>query len=69
MRMTDDDEVGLKEKPEDTGYIKILHQNETQHISFWWVFCKLYTNTIQSLFLNKYIYIMAQWVKQSINPV
>ena len=26
----DDDEVGLKEKPEDTRYIKRLHQNKTR---------------------------------------
>ena len=30
MRMIDDDEVGLKVKPEDTRYIKRLQQNETQ---------------------------------------
>ena len=30
MRMIDKDEVGLKEKPEDTRYIKKLHQNETR---------------------------------------
>ena len=30
MKVIDDDEVGLKEKPEDTRYIKIIHQNETQ---------------------------------------
>ena len=29
MRMIDDDEVGLKEKPEDTRNIKRLYQNET----------------------------------------
>ena len=31
MRMINEDEVGLKEKPEDTGYIKKnrLHTNET----------------------------------------
>ena len=28
MRMIDEDEIGLKEKPEDIRYIKILHQNE-----------------------------------------
>ena len=26
----DEDEVGLKEKPEDTRYIKRLHQNKTR---------------------------------------
>ena len=26
----DEDEVGLKEKPEDTRYIKILHRNKTR---------------------------------------
>ena len=30
MRMINDDEVGLKEKPEDTIYIKKLYQNETR---------------------------------------
>ena len=30
MRMLDDEDVGLKEKPQDTGYIKRLHPNETQ---------------------------------------
>ena len=29
MRMIGDDDVGLKEKPEDARYIKRLHQNET----------------------------------------
>ena len=26
----DEDEVGLKEKPEDTRYIKIIHRNKTR---------------------------------------
>ena len=33
MRMID--EVGLKEKPEDTRYIKRLHQNETEAPGVW----------------------------------
>ena len=30
MRMIDEEEVGLKEKPEVTLYIKTLHQNKTR---------------------------------------
>ena len=30
-RMIDDDDVGLKEKPEDTRYIQRLHRNETRN--------------------------------------
>ena len=30
MTMIDDDEAGLKEKPEDTRYIKRIHRNETR---------------------------------------
>ena len=30
MRMIDDDEVRLKENPEDTRFIKKIHRNETR---------------------------------------